>query len=145
MPVCTSCEEGITLESPHDIIREECWPGSAGQKSFYVFDQDLFQLYDLLIKNNPGLSESGFLRALEQFSERKGRVSACAQNIYIPGNSSVILSQNGVINRSIFHKAFREWRYCRYVLQKMQGLPLLRWPACYPDQHSVHFDGNRKL
>lgn len=63
------------MDSPHDIIREEYWPGSTGRRPFYVFDQDLFELYDLLAKNNPGLSESGFLRALGQFSDKKGRVS----------------------------------------------------------------------
>jgi hypothetical protein len=62
------------LQSPHDIIREQYWPGSASRKSTYLFDTDLFLFYDLLKKNNPGVSETGFLKTLEQISLAKGRV-----------------------------------------------------------------------
>ena len=64
----------MELTSPHDIIRGGYWPGSAERRSRYIYDQDLFLFYDLLQKNNPGISEYGFLKTLEQFSEIKGRV-----------------------------------------------------------------------
>ena len=57
------------------MIREQYLPGSTSRKSTYLFDQDLFHFYDLLQKNNPGVSETGFLKTLEQMSEVKGRVS----------------------------------------------------------------------
>lgn len=75
LPTCDSCGEQIHLDSPHDIIREQYWPGSATRKSSYLFDTDLFLFYDLLKKNNPGVSETGFLKTLDQMSLAKGRVS----------------------------------------------------------------------
>ena len=75
LPICDSCGEQIHLESPHDTIREQYWPGSATHKSAYLFDTNLFLFYDLLKKNNPGVSETGFLKTLEQMSSAKGRVS----------------------------------------------------------------------
>ena len=73
-PLCHACGEVMELTSPHDVIREGYWPGSAERRSRYIYDQDLFLFYDLLQKNNPGISEYGFLKTLEQFSEEKGRV-----------------------------------------------------------------------
>lgn len=75
LPVCDSCGEAIHLETPHDVIREQYWPGNPARKSTFLFDTDLFLFYDLLKKNNPGVSETGFLKALEQMSLSKGRVS----------------------------------------------------------------------
>ena len=75
LPICGACGKQIQLETPHDVIREQFWPGSTSRKSTYLFDQDLFHFYDLLQKNNPGVSETGFLKTLEQMSEVKGRVS----------------------------------------------------------------------
>ena len=74
LPVCEACGEQIQLETPHDVIREQYWPGSTSRRSTYLFDQDLFCFYDLLQKNNAGLSETGFLKTLEQMSAVKGRV-----------------------------------------------------------------------
>ena len=36
-----------------DLIREGYWPGAVERKSCYIFDQQLFQFYDLLQKHNP--------------------------------------------------------------------------------------------
>lgn len=49
-------------------------PGSIRDMT-YVFDQDLFLHWDLLQKQIPGVSERSFLKSLELFSKRKGRVS----------------------------------------------------------------------
>lgn len=72
--MCHNCNTLLDLESPKDVIREHYWIGSTDRQSRYIFDQHLFTFYDLLQKNNPGLSECGFLKTLEQFSEIKGRV-----------------------------------------------------------------------
>ena len=62
-------------ENIYDVVTEGFWPGSVARRSQYIFDQDLFRFFDLLQKNNPGLSQNGFLRTLEQISSVKGRVS----------------------------------------------------------------------
>jgi len=72
--MCHSCNTLLHLGSPKDVVRENYWLGSANRQSHYIFDQQLFMFYDLLQKNNPGLSEYGFIKTLEQFSESKGRV-----------------------------------------------------------------------
>ena len=59
--VCQACKELIYSESPTDLVREGYWHGAAQRRSRYIFDQQLFQFYDLLQKHNPGLSEYGFL------------------------------------------------------------------------------------
>ena len=73
--VCIKCKTPMRLAHPHGLLREELWPGSAGKRSQYMFDQDMFLFFDLLQKNMPGVSESGFIRTLEMFSQSKGRVS----------------------------------------------------------------------
>lgn len=51
------------------------WRGDPSESSSYIFDQDLFLFYDLLRKNNSGMSETSFIRTLEEFSVAKERVS----------------------------------------------------------------------
>lgn len=72
---CDGCGECFSIQFPHNIIRENFWPGTPSHHCSYMFDQDMFILYDLLQKNMPGTSEVGFVKALEQFSALKGRVS----------------------------------------------------------------------
>ena len=76
---CEDCGNRFEIECPHSLIREHLWPGTPSHKPTYVFDQDMFLLYDLLQKNMPGISETGFLKTLEQFSVIKGRVCICFQ------------------------------------------------------------------
>ena len=70
LPTCEACSEQIQLETPHDVIREQYWLGSTNRKATYLFDQDVFNFYDLLQKNNSGVSEMGFLKTLEQMCLR---------------------------------------------------------------------------
>ena len=49
-------------------------PGSITDAT-YVFDQDLFCQWNIIQKQVPGISERSFLKALEEFSKQKGRVS----------------------------------------------------------------------
>lgn len=54
---------------------EGFWIGCVERHSQYLFDEDLFLFFDYLQKFNPGLSVSGFLHTLEEFSAEKNRVS----------------------------------------------------------------------
>lgn len=65
--LCNGCGTEMCLEG--------FWPGSVERHSQYLFDIDVFTFFDILQKYNPGLSTSGFLHSLEQFSAKKGRVS----------------------------------------------------------------------
>ena len=51
---------------------KDFWPGSASRRPVYLFQQDLFRFFMLLRQQNPGVSYSGFLRTLEEFSRQKG-------------------------------------------------------------------------
>ena len=56
-----------------DVVQSGYWPGSPADTS-YVFDQQLFQLWESLQKRMPGTSETSFIRALEDVSAMRGRV-----------------------------------------------------------------------
>ena len=71
---CEECGTDFSIEFPHKVIRENLWPGTPSTTGSYLFDQDMFLFYDLLQKNMPGISESGFIKTLEQLSAHKGRV-----------------------------------------------------------------------
>ena len=62
------------MRAKHDVVHPGYWPGSPTDTS-YVFDQQLFYLWDSLQKRMPGTSETSFVRALEDVSVLKGRVS----------------------------------------------------------------------
>ena len=73
---CRSC--GSSLEDsvcPLDAIDRGFWPGSPQRRSKYLFDLQLFEYYNFLQLNCPGLSESGFLKTLTMYSRKRGRVS----------------------------------------------------------------------
>ena len=55
------------------MVQAGYWPGSPTDTS-YVFDQQLFYLWDSLQRRMPGTSESSFIRALEDVSVMNGRV-----------------------------------------------------------------------
>ena len=55
------------------LVHSGYWPGSPTDTS-YVFDQQLFHLWDTCQKRMPGTSESSFIRALEDVSVMKGGV-----------------------------------------------------------------------
>ena len=56
-----------------DVVQAGYWPGSPTDIS-YVFDQQLFKLWDSIKKRMPGTSESSFILALEDVSVMKGRL-----------------------------------------------------------------------
>jgi len=71
---CLKCNKLICTSEPVVVTQSGFWPGSIRDMT-YVFDQDLFLYWDLLQKQIPGVSEHSFLKSLELFSKRKGRVS----------------------------------------------------------------------
>lgn len=70
---CSQCSFVSPSWSLSDVVHAGYWPGSPTDTS-YVFDQQLFYLWDAFQKRMPGTSESSFIRALEDVSVMKGRV-----------------------------------------------------------------------
>ncbi|XP_028390710.1 uncharacterized protein LOC114515619 [Dendronephthya gigantea] len=121
--VCEACNvvQPLSLTS---IINNGYWPGSPCQVN-YLFDQEVFRVWETFKMRMPGSSESAFIKALEDISAVKGRT--------------------GIINASTFRKAAAEWRYCQYEVDKLQGITYIDCPPCSMSQHSAHVDGNQKL
>ena len=71
---CLQCGKMLCTSEPVVIIQSGFWPGSIKDMT-YVFDKELFLFWDILQKQLPGVSEGAFLKSLELFSKRKGRVS----------------------------------------------------------------------
>ena len=59
--------------------------------------------------------------------------------------SSLLYLQAGTVNPATFSKAFNEWRYFNFEIQRYKGLDGFVCPCCQDHQHSVHVDGNKKL
>ena len=70
---CSQCNFVSPSLSLSDVVHAGYWPGSPTDTS-YIFDQQLFHLWDAFQKRMPGTSESSFIRALEDVSVMKGRV-----------------------------------------------------------------------
>ena len=70
---CSRCDAVTPCGSISDMVQAGYWPGSPTDTS-YLFDQQLFRLWDAIQKRMPGSSESSFIRALEDVSVTKGRV-----------------------------------------------------------------------
>ncbi|XP_046861275.1 uncharacterized protein LOC124454529 [Xenia sp. Carnegie-2017] len=120
---CVSCS-AFLMPTLADILGNGYWP--ANPKSLNVlFSQDLLLLWNTMQKRMPGCSESSFIRSLEDISVSKGRF--------------------GSINPRTFTKAFREWKYFNYEVEKAQGKEWMFCPSCSSNQHSCHVDGNMKL
>ena len=64
--ICEQCNS--------ELFPDGYWPGTVERYSQYLFDVDVFLFSDYLQKYYPGLSTSGFIHTLEQFSAVKGRV-----------------------------------------------------------------------
>ena len=67
---------------------------------------------------------------------------------YIVSNtnlSSLLYLQAGMVNPATFSKAFNEWRYFNFEIQRYKGLDGFVCPCCQDQQHSVYVDGNKKL
>ena len=72
--VCLACHT-VFADVFHETVSEGFWPSSAGRRSAYLFHQDVFKFFIHLKFFNPGMSQSGFLKTLEQISLLNGRVT----------------------------------------------------------------------
>lgn len=70
---CLHCQKDMPTSNPVLVTQLGFWPGSISNM-VYVFDPELFLHWDFFQKENPGSSERSFLKSLEQFSLRRGRV-----------------------------------------------------------------------
>ncbi|XP_044163520.1 uncharacterized protein LOC114951222 isoform X3 [Acropora millepora] len=121
---CRNCNDVTPSWTIRDVVQTGYWPGSPSETS-YVFDQQLFRLWDSLQKRMPGTSESSFIRALEDVSAMSGR--------------------SATINPTTFSRSFKEWKFCQHEIQQLEGMNWMKCPICSVSQHSCHVDGNMKL
>ncbi|XP_067055175.1 uncharacterized protein [Acropora muricata] len=121
---CRNCNDVTPSWTIRDVVQTGYWPGSPSETS-YVFDQQLFRLWDSLQKRMPGTSESSFIRALEDVSAMSGR--------------------SATINHTTFSRSFKEWKFCQHEIQQLEGMNWMKCPICSVSQHSCHVDGNMKL
>ena len=70
--VCEACNF-VQQMSVTSIINEGYWPGCPCQVN-YLFDQEVFKVWDIFRTRMPGSSESAFIKALEDISLAGGRV-----------------------------------------------------------------------
>ncbi|CAH3160482.1 unnamed protein product [Porites evermanni] len=49
------------------------------------------------------------------------------------------------ISHATFSRSFKEWKFCQFELEGLQGLDWVKCPTCSIFQHSCHVDGNMKL
>lgn len=49
------------------------------------------------------------------------------------------------INHSTFSRSFKEWKFCQFEVDHLQGHNWMKCPTCSIFQHSCHVDGNMKL
>jgi hypothetical protein len=64
------CDECGIIQSPmsmKNILRNGFWPGSPCNIN-YLFDQEVFRVWEAFRKRMPGSSESAFIKALEDIS-----------------------------------------------------------------------------
>lgn len=53
--------------------------------------------------------------------------------------------QAPTINHSTFSRSFKEWKFCQFEVDHLQGHNWMKCPTCSIFQHSCHVDGNMKL
>ena len=57
-----------------NLLQSGLWPGSPVNVQ-YLFEQEVFLMWDLFRKRMPGTSENAFVKTLEDMSVERGRVS----------------------------------------------------------------------
>lgn len=80
LPRCLQCNKDVPTSNPLIVAQLGFWPGSVSSPT-YVFNPSLFLHWDLFQKESPGSSERSFLKSLEQFALREGRV---CMNLFPP-------------------------------------------------------------
>ena len=105
-----------------------------------------------------GTSESSFIRALEECicNARKGTVDqftllffCCSfsliRDVFLSNNYYVwFFRQSATINPTTFSCPFKEWKFCQYEVNPLEGMDWMKCP-CSINQHSCYVDGNMEL
>ena len=71
--LCKSCGERNNPFKMSTIMSSGYWFASP-ENFFYLFSNEVFEVWDSFRKNMPGSSEMAFLKSLDQFTENYGRV-----------------------------------------------------------------------
>ncbi|CAB3983368.1 Hypothetical predicted protein [Paramuricea clavata] len=97
------------------------------------------------VNDNFGTDDCHTQRDIDIDEELENLISECSgfwvQKRGIPRNGLNF----GSVNPRTFTKAFREWKYFYYEMEKEQSKQWMLCPSCHSDQHSCHVDGNMKL
>lgn len=80
------------------LLKSGYWPGNISSIN-YLFDEEVFLLWDKFRKYMPGSSERAFLRSINAISEENGRVCAIIHSLLILLLSSI---ENCLFSRSFF-------------------------------------------
>ena len=70
---CQSCNTKVSIDMDA-ILKAGYWPGSSNQLN-YLFDSNLFRMWDRIQKRLPGSSENSFIKVLADISSSNGSVS----------------------------------------------------------------------
>ncbi|CAB1459566.1 unnamed protein product [Pleuronectes platessa] len=74
---------------------------------------------------------------------RKGNLSQKGEEQEL--NGSAVQPLSGKICGDTMQKAFLEWTYTKFEVEKLSQVQHFRYPACKPSMLAVAVDGNRKL
>ncbi|ROJ66258.1 hypothetical protein DPX16_16521 [Anabarilius grahami] len=115
-----SYNEKVTIS---DLVESGYWPATVNFETLYMLD--LFTTYEDLKITAPGMSRQAFVSILECRTKLFGR--------------------SGKICGDTMQRAFLEWAYAKFEVDKMSQVQHFQCPACTPSMLAVAVDGNRKL
>ncbi|KAG7499900.1 hypothetical protein JOB18_002397 [Solea senegalensis] len=119
-----SCSCGKTLSvTISDLVESGYWPATVNFETLYMVD--LFTTYEDLKITAPGMSRQAFVSMLECRTKLFGR--------------------SGKICGDTMQRAFLEWAYAKFEVEKLSQVQHFQCPACTPSMLAVAVDGNRKL
>ncbi|XP_062414077.1 uncharacterized protein LOC134122785 isoform X1 [Pungitius pungitius] len=121
---CVSCPCGKSWSLDiGDLVDSGYWPATANFDTLYTVD--LFSTFEDLKITAPGMSRQAFVSMLEHRTKVFGR--------------------SGQICGDTMQKAFLEWIYAKFEVERMSLVQHFQCPACTPSMLAVAVDGNRKL
>ncbi|KAL1267089.1 hypothetical protein QQF64_002764, partial [Cirrhinus molitorella] len=119
-----NCSCGKTLPvTISDLVESGYWPATVNFETLYLVD--LFTTYEDLKITAPGMSRQAFVSMLECCTKLFGR--------------------SGKICGDTMQRAFLEWAYAKFEVDKLSQVQHFQCPACTPSMLAVAVDGNRKL
>ncbi|XP_058494830.1 uncharacterized protein LOC131465891 [Solea solea] len=119
-----NCSCGKTLSvTISDLVESGYWPATVNFETLYMVD--LFTTYEDLKITAPGMSRQAFVSMLECRTKLFGR--------------------SGKICGDTMQRAFLEWAYAKFEVEKLSQVQHFQCPACTPSMLAVAVDGNRKL